>query len=256
MQHCEGLQLAPAGKPPFTPGEELSYELSFSGLYVGRMEIKVGRPRMVNGDQALTFFARARTSGFTSAIKSFAGRYMVLSDADDFRPIVLRSESKYGEDPRTEHAKFTAAKKVSAEYLQQGKSGVRAYDREKPVFDILTLLYYARMIPLERGTKLCQEVYADKRLWRMEAEIAGVQDVPTPAGNKKATLIKTKWVRIPHPDFDPRRKAPSVEVDIFFAADDTKLPLRFIARAKEGTALGELTRWSTKDGDGELSWDF
>jgi hypothetical protein len=253
---CRGIGLEPSGRPPFKVGEELTYDLSIAGMYVGRMEVKVGKPRSVGGRNALALFARARTSGFTSTFKSFLGRYMVLSDAQSFHPIVVRSESKYGEDPRTEHARFSAAKNVSAQYLQQGKSGERAYERQAPLYDILTLLYYARLLPLKAGMSICQEVYADKRLWRMEAEVTGVESVMTAAGNKDALAVKTRWVRMPHPDFDPKREAPKVEVDIYFSTEPHRVPLTFTARAKEGTAKGDLVRWSTTEGEGELSWEF
>lgn len=253
---CPGIQVGPDRGPPFGAGEELAYDLSVAGLYIGRMEMKVGKPRTVNGRPALALFVRARTSGFTSTLKSFAGRYMVLSDPDNLRPIALRSEATYGEDPRTEHARFRTASHVDAQFLHEKKNGKRNYEREAPLFDIVSLLYYARMIPLKPGTKLCQEVYADKRLWRMEAEVVGKTRVGTPAGDKDALSVKTRWVRMPHPDFDPRRKAPHVEVDLFFSNDATRVPLSFVARAKEATAKGELVRWSTAQGDGEISWDF
>ncbi|MCC7386798.1 MAG: DUF3108 domain-containing protein [Deltaproteobacteria bacterium] len=253
---CPGLTLN-AAAPPFRSGEELGYDLTVAGLYVGRMEIKVGRPREVDGRPALTLFGRARTSGFTSTLKSFSGRYMVLIDPRTFRPFVLRTESSYDGDPRLEQTRFNDQKTgFSAQYKQQGRNGERRYQRSLPLYDLLTLLYYARLLPLRSGLEVCQEVYADKRLWRMDARVTGFEEIATPQGDKRALVVKTVWDRIPHPDFDPSRPAPHVEVDIYFADDATRAPLMFEARAKEASAKGQLVRWVTEDGEGESSWEF
>ena len=51
---CQGLWSLPRlPNLPFSVGEELGYELSVAGAFIGRFETKVGRPRRVDGPRSL-----------------------------------------------------------------------------------------------------------------------------------------------------------------------------------------------------------
>jgi hypothetical protein len=255
---CVGLQLAPESRAPFAPGEELAYDLSIGGLYLGKVELKAGKPRTVDGRRAESFFGRARTSGFASALKAFAGRYMAVVDSSSYQAYELRSEATYGDDARHEIARFSADHhNLAASYRMNGKSAERSYNRASPIYDMLTLLYHSRRLPLPQGTRMCQEVYADKRLWRADAEVAGLTRMSTPVGEREVIEVRTRWVRLPHPDFDPKREAPSFDVDIFYTNDMYRAPVAFLARTKDFTARGDLVRWSTADRSSDTSsWSF
>lgn len=254
---CPGLTVPP-GKAPFAPGEELVYDLSVSGLYLGKVELKAGRPRSVEGRRAESFFGRARTSGFASALKSFAGRYMAVVESDTYHPVELHSEATYGEDPRSEVARFSGDHQdLSTTYRMNGKTADRSYARGAPVYDMLTLLYHARRLPLTTGMTLCQEVYADKRLWRLEAEVMGTETMGTPVGERPVLKVVTHWVRLPHPDFNPKGEPPWFDVDIYFTQDAYKAPVAFVARTKDFSARGDLVRWATADREAEVGgWSF
>ncbi len=255
---CAGITVPFTSDAPFGVGEELSYDLSSSGLYVGKFEIKVGHPRGYGKDRSLSFFGRGRATGIANTLKPFSGRYMVLVDPDDLEPRELRTESTYGEDPRTEETRFTPKKtgELAAKYLQNGTKATRTYKAKMPAFDLLTLLYYGRRLALRPGMKLCHEVYADKRLWRLDVEVMGVENVSTPAGDKPAQKLVTHWLRLPHADFDPAREAPKVDVEIYYSTDPSRAPLAFVAKTKDFTARGDLVRWVTSQGDGEVTWSF
>lgn len=255
---CVGLRLAPEARTPFGPGEELVYDLSVSGLYLGKVELKVGRPRVIEGRRTESFFGRARTSGFASALKSFAGRYMAVVEPQLYHPLELRSEATYGDDARQEAARFTRDfRELRTTFRTLGKTAQRSYTRDAPVYDMLTLLYHSRRLPLTPGAKLCQEVYADKRLWRADAQVVGVEQLSTPMGDKAALKVATQWKRLPHPDFNPKNEAPWFDVDIYYSNDVYRAPLAFVARTKDFTARGDLVRWATADRATEASgWDF
>lgn len=255
---CLGLRLAPEARIPFTPGEELVYDLSVSGLSLGKVELKVGRPRVIDGRRTESFFGRARTSGFAAALKSFAGRYMTVVEPELYHPLELRSEATYGDDARQEAARFTRDfRELRTTFRTMGKTAKRSYTRDAPVYDMLTLLYHSRRLALKPGTKLCQEVYADKRLWRADAQVVGVESLATPMGDKVVLKVATQWKRLPHPDFNPKNEAPWFDVDIYYTNDTYRAPVAFVARTKDFTARGDLVRWATADRATEASgWDF
>ena len=256
---CPGVRLLrTAGAPPFHTGEELGYELSVAGVYVGRLDLKVGAPRAVGEQKAMTLFGRARTNSFASQFKPFTGRWMSLLELATLRPLAMRVEARYGEDPRWERASFDGeARGVKTEFLYQGAEGARSYERrEATMFDLLSALYYARTRVLEPGPETCQEVYVDKRVWRMDAKVLGVENVETPAGPRRAIRAETKLERVPHPDFDPKHKRPSMRMDIFFSADDNRVPLAFVITTDQVTGRGDLVSWSLRGREGEASWEF
>lgn len=252
---CRGIQLPQrTGPAPFQPGEELAYELTVAGLYVGRFETKVGHTRSVNGKPRTSFFGRARTNAFASSFKKFAGRYMSLAEPNTLMPIGMRVEATYGDDPRWEKVEFSNKQtKVDASFLYQGKEGRRIYDKDDPLTDVLTMLYYARTRNLVQGSESCQEVFGSRWLWRVEAKVVGDAEVDTPVGKKMATRVTTRFVRSAHPDARPNQ--PKFEMDVFFAKDQSQAPLAFEIRYDKITAEGRLVRWSLED-HGEGDWEL
>ncbi len=254
--YCGGVSLRPKGGEPFSVGEELAYEITVAGVYVGRMETKVGKPRVVEGHKALSLFGRARTNAFASSFKKFAGRYMTLVDPDAMTPIGMRVDSTYGDDPRWEKVRFyDGNKKVTGAFSYEGKEGSRTYAADERLMDVLAMLYYARTRELNLGTESCQHVFGARWLWRMEAKVKGFASVDTPAGKKDATVVHTIFRRAPHPDLMPNQKDQKFEMDVYFARDQTQAPLEFVIRLNDLTAVGKLVAWSLKD-KGEDGWAF
>lgn len=255
-ERCLGARVAPKpGAPPFSPGEELAYELTVGGMYVGRFETKVGRVRSVDGKPALSLFGRARTSSFLSVFQRFEGRYMTLVDPQTLEPLGLQVEGTYGEDRRWEKARFSdGSTNLDATFLYQGKEGTRRYDSKDPLTDLLTMLYFARTREMTLGTRVCQDVFGSRWLWRMRAEVERVAEVDTPAGTKDAVVVSSTFERAPHADAQNQRPV-KYELDVFFARDRTQAPLAFVIRTDKVTAEGKLVRWSMED-RGEADWEL
>lgn len=252
---CPGLGGFGRRTVPFVVGEELAYELSVSGALVGRMELKVGKPRMVEGQVRLPLFGRARTSSFLSTFEAFEGRYMSMVDPGSLAPLGVRVESSYGDDERWERIRFADDhRSVGADVLLKGRELRREYDGEHDLTDLLTLLYVARTMVLEPGMQVCQDVFASRRLWRMTAEIAGVEEVDTPAGDRPAWVVKTKFDRKPTHGLN-NHKRPNMEVDVYLAKDDSQTPLQFVVRTQGVEAKGRLVRWSTRGTTKERTWE-
>lgn len=255
LEVCEPMELhEKKGAPAFQPGEELAYELTVAGMSVGRFETKVGKPRVVDGKRMMSFFGRARTGSFASTFKKFTGRYMSIAEPATLSPIGVRVEATYGDDPRWEKAEFSDKHtKLVATFLYQGKEGTRVYDKDDPLSDILTMLYYSRTRDLVAGTVSCHEVFGARWLWRMDAKVIGEADVDTPVGKKRAIKVTTKFTRSQHQDVRPNQ--PKFEMDIYFAKDATQAPLLFEIHYDKITAQGRLVRWSLED-RGETDWEL
>lgn len=251
---CAGLAPLPRHALGFSPGEELAYELTFAGAYIGRFETKVGQPREVGGQRVLPLFGRARTSAFVAAFKTFEGRYQTMVEPDTLLPSEARVEANYGGDPRWEKIHFFGDhRNVKAEFLLNGAVQGRGYQADHPLSDILALLYQARTVVLSPGLAACQDVFGSRRLWHMTGKVAEGVEVDTPAGPKPAWRLDTVFVRAPHPDL--LQQAPQrIELEVYVSQDAAQTPLRFVARTQGIEAEGKLVRWSLKGTSDEGSW--
>lgn len=240
---------------PFRPGEELSYDILVSGLYVGRLETKVGRPRTVAGKPALTLFGRAFSSVVVSGLQKFEGRYMALSDPGTLRPYGVRVESTYGKDPRRESARFAEDQRsLEMDYLHMGHEGQYRYARESQLYDALSVLFLARSLPLRTGFSACQEVYSSRRLWRMEAKVAGTKTISTPGGDKPVDVIELRIVRMVDEQQHGRLPELIVDGEVFLSKDRTRTPLAFELRSRLGNARAELRRWVIEGDAHDPEW--
>lgn len=233
----------------------MSFEFRAAGLFIGRMEVKAGTPRKSDGRAILPLFGRARTTMFTGSIQKFEGRYLSLVDATTLEPVGLRTESVYGAEPRAEQIKLTPDRRQADIKFQAGKTeGKRDYGRrEAGLFDVLGLLYYARSLELPVGAKVCQEVLGDRRLWRMEGSILGIEKIDTAAGKKESLHVKLRFDRVAHRDFD-NSKRPWIEIELFLSNDAHRAPLTFTVSNDKVSATAELVAWSTKGTSSEDAW--
>lgn len=243
---CEGLGEVPRRTDalPFRPGEELAYELRFAGAYIGRFETKVGQPRTKDGQTYLTLFGRARTSAFFSAFSTFEGRYQSLARADHhLAPEFARVEATFGDDHRWERINFGEGNRsLRDDYLFKGAQRARSYDSNHALTDLLTMLYQARTIAVRPGLTACQDVFGNRWLWRMRAEVVGTERVDTPRGPMNAWKVKTHFERAPHPEAPA--KPQTIDLELYLAQDGSQAPLKLVAHTLGITAEANLVRWS------------
>lgn len=253
---CLGMGVLPTrgGERPFAIGEELSYELTVAGAYLGRFETKVGQPRKMGGKTVIPLFGRARTNSFVSTVQPFAGRYMAMVDPGTLRPLGLRVESTFGTDDRWEKVRFSDdLEQATVDYRLRGHERKREWKTDHELTDLLSMLYAARSVRIVPGTVACQDVFGARRLWRMDAKVEGIERVDTPAGTKDAYKVTTRFELKRHPTLSSTQR-PRAEIDIYFATDGTQTPLMFVVRSEGIEATGRLVRWSLEGSSEEREW--
>jgi hypothetical protein len=244
LGRCSGLEeLERASTLPFSTGEELDFRLSFGGAYIGKLETRVGDLRNLNGRSVLPLFGRARTSVFVASLAPMKGRYMSMVDPETLDPLGLQTELEYGGDDRWEKVRFTGkGRRVEAKFRVRGKEHERRYAADHELTDILTLFFLARTVRLHPGLTACQDVFSARRLWRMTAQVVGIEDVATVAGTKRAYHVKLHFLRKPHPTLR-ENNPPQYDLEVYLSADRFQTPLAFVMEYKGTKASGELARW-------------
>lgn len=223
-------------------GELLEYKLTLGGVYLGRMELSVGKPRKVEGQVAIPLAGRMKTNGFVSAIRPIEGRYMAMVDPGTLAPFGVRVESKIGDDPRWERISFSQqGRRIDTKYLYRGMEKHRAYGSAHPIIEGLSLLQIARRVRLEKGLKGCQDIFSTRRMWRVRAEVLGTELVDTPVGQKKAYRVRAKLTQRFYPK---NRRAPFVDVDILIGDLPGRPPLAFEMRDRKVSGKADLIRWN------------
>lgn len=231
-----GLEAAPA-----TPrsGERLEYELRFEGAYMGRLELTVGEPRSLGGALALPLFGRLRTSSMVAAIKAVEGRYMAMVDPATLMPFGVKVEALVGEDDRWEDVRFLErGREAETRFLFRGKESRRRYGASHPMLEGLSLLHFARRVPLEPGLSACQDILSTRRVWRVRAEVLGRETVQTPVGPKPAYRVRTAFTRR-----ERGAKRPTLAMDILLGDMPGRPPLAFEMRQKRFSGKASLVRW-------------
>lgn len=252
---CGGLEALDRrnGLLPFRPGEALGYELRFAGAYIGRFETKVGSVREKGDQRFLTLFGRARTSAFFSAFATFEGRYQSLATlGQGLHPDFARVEATFGDDHRWEKIDFNNDNhSLRDDYLFKGQQRARSYESNHALTDLLTMLYQARTIAVRPGLSACQDVFGNRWLWRMRAQVVGTETVDTPRGPMKAWKVQTHFERAPHPD-NPVTNPQVVDLELYLAQDGSQAPLKLVAHTLGITAEAQLVRWTQDAPDAPL----
>ena len=230
---------------PFGVGERATYELNLYGLPVGKLETKVGTPRWVNGRRVVPLMAQVKTSTFLSAFQSVSGRYMTTVDAGSFAPMSVKMNGSYGDDDRWERASFGAdAKDLTAAFRIKGWEGSRTYSSAAPMHDVLSMIYAARARALGAGATACGEVYAGRRLWRMDLAVRGPQMHREYDRRLPVIVVEARFERMAHPHFDPKRQAPWINLEVFLSSDASHRPVAFKLENSLVKGGGVLTAWT------------
>ncbi|MEL6188450.1 MAG: DUF3108 domain-containing protein [Myxococcota bacterium] len=238
---CRGVLPLDTEPEALAIGERLEYELTLGGAYMGKLELSVGKTRSVEGATAVPLFGRLRTNAFVSAIKSVEGRYMAMVNPRTLLPLGVRVEAKVGGDDRWERVRFTdEGRRAETRYLYRGHERTRAYGGDHTLLEGMSLLHFARRVPLEPGLVACQDILSTRRVWRVRAEVMGRETVDTPVGKKRAFRVRTRFLR--------RRstagKTPRpIEIDILIADMPGHPPLAFEMTQSKFKGRAHLVRW-------------
>lgn len=231
-----GLPPIPAGERPWRTGESLGYDLEVLGMVqAGTMQLGVERP--MSGGKVIPLRARAKTSPSLQSVKSFAGVGLSWVDAATLRPERYRDESDEGGVHKVSDARIVpGTPRLAIEYRYGETAGKTEYAREREVLDALSFVYYLRAARLAPGDRLCADLVANRRFWRLEATVAAkTEKVETPAGRFETQRVDAVLRRADQPDAKPR------PVHIWIGTDARRLPVAFVSEVDLGPVSATLS---------------
>ena len=219
----------------FTPGEQLRFRLDVLGADVGSFDLVVETPQGADrGRGALVLRSRAKTSAFVSTNMGRYEAFVAALVAPDLAPIRYREEIDEGDTHRTQQVEFPPRDgKLHVAVTKDGQPEPVELDASPGARDMVSALYFLRGQPLKTGQPLCAEVYAARRMWRMEGSVGPREQIDTPLGRFAAVRLDLTAIRADDPEV--RRAA-----HVWLTDDDRRVPVAVIGDVKGKTIRAQL----------------
>jgi hypothetical protein len=236
-QVCPPQQLQAAR---FTPGESLEFRLDALGADVGSFDIRVEQaPPAERPRAALVLRSRGKTNAFVSTNVS---RYEAFASAllsPTFLPLRYKEDVDDGPVHKAQEVDFPPVNGVLAvRATRNGEPDPFQIAAGPGVRDILSTLYLLRAQPMQQGQPVCVEVFAGRKIWRVEGKWAQRETIDTPLGRFATMRMDAVAVRTDDANFK--------RVAHFWVSDDARrLPLVAI-----GEVRGKVLRAQLVDATG------
>jgi hypothetical protein len=224
----------PPGIQAFTPGETLTYEISWSKIITaGTAVMEVKEERLPNGKKVFRFIATSHSVG---VVDKFYHVYDVVQSV--FDPQIMQSLSF---DLSESHGKRKRRRTLTFDHV--GRTVVSRVNNDPPqilsipaqVQDALSSLFYLRtMKDFTVGKSHVIEVHDSGKNWSVDVLTLGREQVKTPAGEFNTIKVKTF----------PRYEGVFMntgEIFIWLTDDSRKLPVLMKSTISIGSIVSTLT---------------
>ncbi|OGX51004.1 MAG: hypothetical protein A2243_09365 [Omnitrophica WOR_2 bacterium RIFOXYA2_FULL_38_17] len=163
--------------------EKLVYKATFLGLSIGKFIIMNNGKRMLNGQEVYCFELTVKTLPFFSILFKTKNRYVSYMDAQKL--VILRHEEYIKGGTFLESAvdfdyNFYTAKYKN--FIDQKEIVVKIPDK---LLDVLSGIYYLRMLPLELGDTVDINIYADQKIYNYTGFLSAKTEVNLPNYGKQ-----------------------------------------------------------------------
>jgi hypothetical protein len=226
---------------PFTPGEELRYEVDVLGVPSGVTQVSVGSEELVADHRTWPIVVTARTEGAGEALYQVRERY--VSFWDFANQLVVQGQLSSTEMGR-QHALATrflrgAAGGPKAQVMTQTDRGTEqtVVPIEAGTQDLAGAIFWLRHRPLTPGEEDDVPVISGKRNWTLRAKVLERLTVETPAGAFPAVHIKITT------HFQGKIQSSS-DLDAYFSDDPRHLPLEVQSKFMIGKIRAQLTHYT------------
>lgn len=219
------------GHHPFSAGERLTYAISWQGIRGGTAVMEVAESEPVHGQPAVRLRTIARSNDFVSTFFPIDNRVESLIDLVKVIPHRMvfnrregRKKNNFDVTFHQEQGSVTAVKDGVPEIVPVPPS----------TQDALSCLYYLRSLPsLETGSSVAMNVYHDKKIYRLEAKVEGVERIRGPWGETDAVRV---LAIMPFKGIFPNEG----NLKVWFRNDATRIPLMMKAKVKVGSITARL----------------
>ena len=171
----------------FKPGERLTYTIAWFSIPAGTTVMEVGEGPPIEGRPAYRLVTSAKTNSFVSAFYPVDSRVESIMDANALLPQRLLFRRREGKRKNDFDVTFNHAEHK----VYSIKDGVaETLPLPEGAQDGLSCLYYLRSLPaLVPGTSVFINVHHDRKNYRVEIRVEGLERMKSPWGEVETLRI-------------------------------------------------------------------
>ena len=215
---------------PFSPGERLSYDVSWADFIVAaELTIETDERRNFDGIDGYRVTAQARTVGLVSGLALKVNDvYESFINASTLQPYRAEKRSRHGKK-ETQSSVTIDQDKRTAQF-----SGGRTLEIPGDTYDFAALIFAVRGMDLTLGKTRTITVLEDEKLYTIKLHPEAREKVTTPTGIYDTIKIATSRVKGGQND-------KLYNLRIYVTNDTARLPVLITAEPSWGAVRVELT---------------
>jgi hypothetical protein len=221
---------------PFTPGETLTYDVTWSIFPAGEVTATL---QQADGSSPGTYevMTRAQSQGVVSLLYRVDNEFRSLFDPRTFCSQQIHKTINEGRRHKDTRIIFDTAKRVAVldeRDLSKPDAPPKHAENEIPpcVSDVITAFYYVRGQSLHVGEQLRLPINDGAKTYEVAVEVQAREQIQTPLGTRYAFRVEPKVFGGLY-----KRKGRML---VWFSDDEQRLPLRIKASMPVGTITGTL----------------
>jgi hypothetical protein len=232
------------GVLPFSPGETLTYDVTWSVFPAGQVVATLLGPGK-NGEPTYEVKTTAESKGFVSLLYGVDDEFRSFFDPNTLCSERITKRIHEGRRHKQTQINFDYARKVAVlDERDPTNPNARPKHKEESipacVEDVVSAFYYLRNQPLEVGQEIELAVNDGSKTTEVEADVQGREQITTGLGSLTALRVEPKVFGALYP-----RQGRML---IWFSDDSRHLPLRIRMTISIGTITGTLASVTSSGG--------
>jgi hypothetical protein len=221
-------------RPPFGPGEKLTFRLKWTIFNAGEAVLEVLPNETIDGQKARHFVLHAKSNAFIDAFYKVRERIDAYTDLDLNRSLLYKKKQIEGKANRDVVVTFDWHN-FKAQYSIFG-------DKQPPItiapgtFDPLSVFYYARLLDWEVNREIRCPITDGKKFVIGQAKILKRETIKVAGQTYDTFLIEPDLQHIG----GVFEKSKDASISLWVTADHRRIPVKIKSKVVVGSFVGEL----------------
>jgi len=219
---------------PFTPGERLVFQLSWTFIPAGEAVMEIKPHSSVNGAQVWHFSMTAQSNSFVDAFFKVRDRIDAFADSRMNHSVLYKKKQLEGSTNRDVVVTF--------DHQNQTVQYTNFTEKLKPLaimpgaFDPLSAFYYIRGLDMANDSSIERPVTDGKKCVIGIVRIIKRETIKVPSGTYDTWLIEPDLKHVG----GVFKKSKNAKIQLWVTADSRRIPVKIKSRVVVGSFVGEL----------------
>lgn len=227
---------------PFKTGEKLFYEVRWEKVPVALVSFEVRPHNRIQGKPAFHFVLRAKSYPALDVLYPVDGYIAAYTDLNLTCSLKLEKDMQEGWKRRAFRTDYDW-ERGTANYSKRQKIR-RRVPLEDGTLDMLSILYFARSLPLKEGLEATRPVSSGKKTYQIKARVVRKETIVVGGRTWPAFLIE--------PDVSKAggvfKKSKAPRLFLWISADGDRIPLKLVSKVWVGAFIVELVQGEREPG--------